>query len=97
MLMVVVVIGWAVVIAEEVAGGTFLDVDFEGYRPECNRWAHMDSPEAKDQALDASGHEAEVIPGWIVTVRPAGGWVVAAAAVEESAERLCYWKATFVS
>jgi len=64
----IVVIGWAVVIAE-VAEGTFLDVDFEGYRPECNRWAHMDSLEAEDQALDASGHGAEVIPGWIVTVR----------------------------
>jgi hypothetical protein len=44
-------------------------VDFVGYRPECNRWAHMDSPEAKDQTLDASGHGAEVVPGWIVTVR----------------------------
>jgi hypothetical protein len=94
-MLMIVVIGRAVVIVEKVAGGTFLDVDFEGYRPECNLWAHMDIPEAKDQALDASGHGAEVIPGWIVTVRSAAGWV-AAAAVEKSAERLRYW-ATFVS
>lgn len=91
--MTVIGIGRAAAMAGVVAGE---DVDFEEYHLECNLWAHMDSPEAKDQGWNASRHEAGVKPGLVVTVGSAAGGLVPAA-VERAGESLCYWAATFAS